>query len=123
MTAPAYPPQMSDLPWWVRWNCLNYALWVQHTFGGYLLIRRSQLADMYALPSWHPIRWVPHFLAQPYFRQPTHLGPTVEQRDRDSAAHWSVFWLRLWRIPRPRIIVGDVECQSRYGSVPLLESR
>lgn len=122
MTAPPYPPKMADVPWLCRWNCLNYALWVQQTYGGYLIIRRSQIADMYALPSWHPMRLVPHVMAQPYFREITHLAPTVEQRERDSAKHWIRFFLRLWRIPRARIIVGDVECQSRHGNVPILES-
>lgn len=116
-----YPPAMEDVPRWARFNCLTYAWWAWVQFGGYLLVRQSQIADMYALGPWHPMRLTPHFLVQPFYQTPTHLGPTLEQRERDSARHWSLFWLRLWRIPSARIIVGDGECESKF--IPILESR
>lgn len=116
-----YPPRMADVPDWARWNCATYALWVWATWGGYLLIRRSQIADLYALGRGHLMSWVPHLLAQPYGRPITHLGPSWQQREQDSARHWLVFWWRLWRIPDPRIYVGDAQVMGeRCRHIPTL---
>ena len=78
-------------------NCLTYALRRWRERGGYLVIRRSQLASVFGLGKRHPLRWVPHFLHMD--RDSTvlhHYCPTPEQHDRDAkSSHWWA-WLRLW---------------------------
>lgn len=114
-----YPPTLEDLPFWAKWNCWTYVKFAQHEWGGYVSYRRSQIAAMYGLPWGHPLQLVPHFLYYPCGGIVTHLGPTDEQRECDSARHWIVFWLRLWKIPSARIIHGDA-CEPKIP-VPELE--
>jgi hypothetical protein len=53
-------------------------------YGGYLLIRRSRLAQNFGITNkWHPAMWVPHFLHISKELQVTQYIPTKQEKIKD----------------------------------------
>ena len=80
----------------MRSNCLAYALRKWVTEGGSIIIRRSQLAEMFPRPRWHPVNWLPHFLHRARCLEITQFVPTEATKERHQKIGLWRAWLELW---------------------------
>lgn len=120
MNSLKYPPEITSIPQWARYNCLTYALWAWNKYGGYIMVRRSMIGNIYELKKYHPMWWTPHFLHKTYDGRISQLAPTEEQVRKDSKNNVMVFWWRLWKIPSSEIVEGDYKCIIRKASEGML---
>jgi hypothetical protein len=87
-------------------NCLTYAFgkWLRE--GGYLLVRRSKLAEEFGITSkLHPASWVPHFLHRDHNHVVTQYTATDWQRTCNQQRGLFRTWLTLWHFKG--VVVGD----------------
>ena len=63
--------------------------------GGSIIIRRSQLANMFPRPKWHIVNWIPHFLHRTRCLVITQFVPTARTKER----HLKIGLLRACRRP------------------------
>jgi len=87
-------------------NCLTYAFnkWLRE--GGYLLMRKSKLAEEFGIKSkWHPVSWVPHFLHRDKNHVVTQYTATDEQRAANQKRGVLKTWINLWNFEGE--IIGD----------------
>ena len=89
----------------MRSNCLAYALWKWVTKGGSIIIRRSQLAEMFPRPRWHPVNWLPHFLHRARCLEITQFVPTEATKERHKALGLWRAWFDLWSFDGE--VIGD----------------
>lgn len=98
--------------WRIGWrNCLSYAWKKQEEVGGYIFIRKSELADRHRVPKWHVFHLVPHVLHCTHDGQITHYAPKPEQIVRMLKAGPWLDWRWLWNFDG-QVIVGD-DCWKR----------
>jgi len=87
-------------------NCLTYAFgkWLRE--GGYVLMRRSRLAEEFGIVSkWHVIRLVPHFLHRGYDHVVTQYTASEDQKIKDKQRGLFMTWINLWNFDG--VIIGD----------------
>lgn len=86
-------------------NCLAYALrkWVIE--GGSIIIRRSQLANMFPRPKWHIVNWIPHFLHRTRCLVITQFVPTARTKERHLKIGLLRAWFDLWSFEGE--VIGD----------------
>lgn len=98
--------------WGWGWrNCLSYAWKQQEAVGGYILIRKSELADRHGVAWWHPFHLVPHVLHQTWDGDITHYAPKPEQVKRMLDRGPWLDWQWLWQFDGV-VLKGD-ECWKR----------
>jgi len=86
-------------------NCLAYALRKWATEGGSIIIRRSQLANMFPRPKWHIVNWIPHFLHRTRCLVITQFVPTARTKERHLKIGLLRAWLDLWSFEGE--VIGD----------------
>lgn len=88
-------------------NCLTYAVRKLFYEGGYLMIRRSQFAEVMGIKNkWNPFYWTPHFLHRSKDTKiVTQYLPTEEQIKKHKEMSCLVAWFQLWNFDGE--IVGD----------------
>lgn len=87
-------------------NCLTYALGKFIKEGGYLMMRRSQFAEVVGIKSkFNPLYWTPHFLHRTKTGVITQYLPTEDQKERHKKLTCFKVWLSLWHFEG--VVCGD----------------
>ena len=75
------------------------------TEGGSIIIRRSQLANMFPRPKWHIVNWIPHFLHRTRCLVITQFVPTAGNKERHLKIGLLRAWFDLWSFEGE--VIGD----------------
>jgi hypothetical protein len=87
-------------------NCLTYALSKWLNDGGYIMVRKSMIAELHGVGKYHVLNLVPHFLHKSRNGVITQLVRTPEENERAKSKGPWFDWLWLWHFDG-MILEGD----------------